>query len=92
MSLPAVKWIAYRLELQHPQRLHRLVIDAAANGGESAGISLLEPNGPACFALDSGVAAGPSLEISTDRTRPRIHRRTSVARSYSGRTFVNRCF
>ncbi len=66
-SLPTVHWVAYRLELQHPQRLHRLVIDAATNGGESAGISLLEPNGPTCFALDSGVAAGPSLEISTER-------------------------
>ncbi|HEX4071509.1 MAG TPA: family 10 glycosylhydrolase, partial [Planctomycetaceae bacterium] len=66
-SVPTVHWVAYRLELQHPQRLHRLVINAATNGGESIGISLLEPNGPACFALDSGVAAGPSLEISTDR-------------------------
>jgi hypothetical protein len=66
-SVPAVHWVAYRLELQHPQRLHHLVIDAATAGGESTGISLLEPNGPACFALDSGVAAGPSLEISTDR-------------------------
>ncbi len=66
-AYPTVHWVAYRLELQHPQRLHRLVIDAATKDGESAGISLVEPNGPACFALDSGVAAGPSLEISTDR-------------------------
>jgi hypothetical protein len=41
---PRVDWIALRLRLKHPQRPHRLVLHVAANGGESLGASLLEPD------------------------------------------------
>ena len=69
VNWPAINWIAYRLELKHPQRPHRLVVEMAAKGRQSVGISVLEPNGNsrgAPFALESGVAVGPSLEMSTD--------------------------
>ena len=52
---PAVNWIAYRLELKHPQRPHRLVVEMAAKGHPFVGISVLEPNGPADGALPAGI-------------------------------------
>ncbi len=44
LAEPRVDWIALRLRLKHPQRPHRLVLHFAANGGESLGASLLEPD------------------------------------------------
>jgi hypothetical protein len=66
----AVNWIAYRLELKHPQRPHRLVVEMVAKGRQFVGISVLEPNAGSHltpFSLDSGVVVSPSLESGTDR-------------------------
>jgi hypothetical protein len=68
-----VNWSAYRLELKHPQQPHRLIVELVAKGNPAAGLSLLEPNGASRatpFAVESGFANGPSLELSTDSPSP----------------------
>jgi len=44
LAAPRIDWVALRLSLKHPQKPHRLVLHVAANGGESLGASLLEPD------------------------------------------------
>jgi hypothetical protein len=64
-----VNWSAYRLEVKHPQRPHRLVVEMAAKGRPFVGVSVLEPNEAGRwthFALESGVAVGPSFELGTN--------------------------
>jgi len=62
-----VDWIAVRLRLKHPQRLHRLVLRAAVSGGACLGASLLEPDARGQLlkqTLDTGVvlAGGEPLD------------------------------
>jgi len=59
---PAVNWLAYRIELKHPQRPHRLVVEMAATGQQFVGISMLEPN------ADFGeLPSGLSLRVEDSR-------------------------
>jgi len=66
----AVNWTAYRLELKHPQRPHRLVVDLAPQDCQFVGLGVLEANRANCsapFVLDSSTTVEPSLDLSTEQ-------------------------
>lgn len=76
-----VNWAAYRLELTHPNRAHRLVVEMPADKSELAGFSVFDTggaNGPTSFATVSGLAVGGSAEWSSEDSstaRPMLVRR-----------------
>jgi hypothetical protein len=65
-----VNWIAYRLEVQHPQRPHRLVVEMASVDRQFVGIGVLEPNvanRSMPFTVESSATVGPFLELSSEK-------------------------
>ena len=65
-SGPKISWEAYRLRLEHPGQLHRLVVSFPNSRASGVGISLLEPNA-AQQLMPIGLDSGVYFDVSRPR-------------------------